>query len=663
MKGKPIDGSGRKGIMHRRQVLTYAMYGLAASALPTRRAAAGRIVEHEIVRCAIHPAIGLCRVGNSPDGFFLGPEVPGHHPLPAGGFKDAEGRILRQAARFRVFGFNRRGQVVAELTAADAEITWLVHLANKKAAWYDFRQAFDVPESIRGIPDRGIPPLVVGRRNAYVAGVDRDRLVIDPGAREIGGRSVNHAGADPRYRFDTGHFFGDTVPLGELRTDERGHLLVLGGHGTSGSPLPDYPATVFVNNSLWYDDTSDGPVDAIVRIDGRTLRAQGAWVVVAPPNYAPGITGSVTMYDVIYQVGAGFGPVPVRPSFSRQIFPLLERHVRQQWVNLGIFAENGWGSLDDFTRPDLLQRLASRSPQFRAVRTAVFARFRDPAFVERQPGLLPPYYGDVFGFPPASPRQYLALLPAQYEWLRQWAEGDFDDDWPSDGLLFPDELEEIPLNHRPGALDRAALDECLGGPFDPGYELTWPMRNPLIYAAPFRLRRRQGPEPDWGDSLDSRRALAPDGPLSASGPGDLTRWLAVPWQTDTAVCRFAFDSSDGTYLPAFWPARVPNHVLARANYDVVMSRSAPLPDRQAKFRERRLWLNRIPVGGEDTVEFVNEFVREWGRQGIVTPRPGPGDPHFPDRFWVQEGADLSELAGEARRGDPPRSRRAPRDPR
>ena len=647
MEGTLIDGSGQGGLMHRRQVLTYAIYGLAASALPARKAAARGILNREIVRCAIHPAIGICRLGNSPDGFFLGPEVPGHHPLPPGGFKDGEGRILRQAARFRVFGFNRHGEVVAELTADDAEITWRVHLANTKAAWYDFDQAFDVPESIEGIPARGIPPLVVRRRNATVTGEDRRRLAIDPGPREVSGPGVNHDGADPRYRFDTGHFFDVAVPLGELRTDERGHLLVLGGHGASGSPFPNNPAAVFVNNTRWYDDTSDGPVDAIVRIHGRTLPVEGAWVVVAPPNFAPGITSSVTMYDVIHQVGGGLAPVPARPSFNRQIFPLLERHVRQQWVNFGVFTDNGWGAPGDFTRPDLLESLARRSPRFRALRTAVFARFRNPAFVERQPGLLPPYYGDVFNLPPASPRHYLALLPAQYEWLRQWADGDFDDDWPRGGLRFPEGLEELRLYERPAALDRAALDECLGGPFCPGYELTWPMRIPSIYAAPFRLRRRQGPEPDWGDSLDSARALAPNGPLSASGPGDLTRWLALPWQTDTAVCRFAFDPSDGTHLPTFWPARVPNHVLARANYDAVMRLSAPLPERQAAFRERRLWPSRIPVGALDTVQFVNEFVQEWGRQGIVTPRPGPGDPLFPDRFWVQEGADISGLDGDA----------------
>src|SRR5262245_39434337 len=194
--------------MRRRQLLTYAIYGLAASALPPPRArAAATNPRDEIVRCAIHPAIGIARLGNSPTGFFVGPEVPGQYPLPEGGFKDPEGRVLRQAARFRLFGLNARDEVVAELTAADAEITWRVQLANKKAAWYDFDQALDIPESIMGIPERGIPPVVVQRRNADVKGNDRRQLVIDPGFREISGWSTNPSGADARYRFDSGRFF------------------------------------------------------------------------------------------------------------------------------------------------------------------------------------------------------------------------------------------------------------------------------------------------------------------------------------------------------------------------------------------------------------------------------------------------------------------------
>ena len=34
----------------------------------------------EIVSCIIHPGIGVARIGNSPDGYFIGPEVPGVTP-------------------------------------------------------------------------------------------------------------------------------------------------------------------------------------------------------------------------------------------------------------------------------------------------------------------------------------------------------------------------------------------------------------------------------------------------------------------------------------------------------------------------------------------------------------------------------------------------------
>ena len=53
-----------------------------------------------ITRCKIHPAIGVARVGDSPDGFFVGPESPGDAGSD-GPYKDGAGRIKRQAARFR----------------------------------------------------------------------------------------------------------------------------------------------------------------------------------------------------------------------------------------------------------------------------------------------------------------------------------------------------------------------------------------------------------------------------------------------------------------------------------------------------------------------------------------------------------------------------------
>lgn len=80
----------------------------------------------------IFPSIGIARLGNSPDEFFIGPEIPGDHTPPSGGYKDSSCRIKRQAARFRVFGYEA-GVLKKEITTDNAEIKWTVELANTKA--------------------------------------------------------------------------------------------------------------------------------------------------------------------------------------------------------------------------------------------------------------------------------------------------------------------------------------------------------------------------------------------------------------------------------------------------------------------------------------------------------------------------------------------------
>jgi hypothetical protein len=632
--------------MRRRDFLRYGAIGLVTAATGLSTPPARRARAAEIVRCAIHPAIGVARVGNSPDALFLGPEVPGPHSTPEGSFKDAAGLVKRQAARFRVYGLDAEGNVVREITAAEAEIAWAVHLANAKAAWYEFETAFDIPEATGAPSMPGGPPnrpLVTPRRNADLAGAARAPLTIDPGPRAIAGAGINPGGADARYAFDSGRFFDTPVYLGELRTDEAGRLLVLGGRGQSASRVPGTPARTFANNDGWHDDTADGPVTATVRLDdGRALEAEPAWVVVGPPNYAPGIQSVVTLYDVLFEAATKLEPdrTPPRPSFTRQIYPLLARHVQSEWVNAGFLRDFGWGSPGSFLEPSTLARLADPSPASAFIRGEVFRRFRDPAYRQQEYGELPPYYGDAIAFPANSPRQWMAVLPIQYRWLEQWAAGDFDADWPAEGLTFPALLEDLALDEQPAALDRAVLDECLGGAFHPGCEVTWPVRLPLMYAAPFRLRHRTAPEPDWGSEMASSIALAADGPLSASGPGALTRWMAVPWQTDTSSCRSAYEPDLDPYLPTFWPARVPNQVLALRSYQTVMDAAAGMARREAAFRERIEWLRVGTVRGPAAIQLINTFTANWSRYGIITRQPGPLDGGFPHEFWVELGSDV-----------------------
>ena len=284
----------------------------------------------------IHPGIGIARLGNSPDSFYIGPQQRAELPIecdslgnpiytPDGmtvervtSFKDAEGRIRRQAARFEVWVYDddschgrplKRGDRIEGGGNAGTlvDIQWRVWLANKKAAWYEFLQL----EGEHGYA--GNHPL----RNADITDPDaRQRLIIDPGPRSVDGTSRRRAAFDR----DGGGNYSPTFPpplqpdsidtLGDLLTDNEGRLLVLGGHGHSGSYLFDefgQPRIVnYANNDGWFDDTSDGPVmarlvmfsDLVGEVRFIDVEAP-SWVICAYPRYVPEVLDVVTMDDVI----------------------------------------------------------------------------------------------------------------------------------------------------------------------------------------------------------------------------------------------------------------------------------------------------------------------------------------------------------------------------
>lgn len=336
----------------------------------------------KIKYCKIHPAIGIARVGGSAEGYFIGPEVPHYDGTPPkGGWKDKDGQLLRQVARFRVYGYDDTGNVVGELTPGDSvDLTWRVHVANRKAAWYDFDEAMDIP-AFDG--SQGTPPKQSGLRNSGVT--DRAQLVNDPGPREIAGRDTRGA----KYAFTGGTCFGIEVPLGELRTDDAGRLLFFSAHGHSASSTEE-PAVTFANNTGWYDDVADGPVQATVTIAGKPMTVEHAWVVVAPPDYAPGVMAVVTMYDVIAEASSHVDPSvkPRVPSFTKHIAPIFTRLVQNQWVNAGFGKLFGSGAALDLQR--LLPTLGDNSEFARPLREQLFARFRSPEYRTMDADAIPP---------------------------------------------------------------------------------------------------------------------------------------------------------------------------------------------------------------------------------------------------------------------------------
>jgi hypothetical protein len=574
-----------------------------------------------IVKATISPGIGVARVGNSASQYFIGPELPYSSAAPPGGYRDRKGALKRQAARFRIYGYDARGSVVAELTSDNADITWTVHVANKKSAWYKFELAMDIPEAVP-----------VPKRNANFSGDSRNQLVIDPGPRSISGRSRQGA----KYAFDTGEFLGQEVYLGELRTDPHGRLILLGGRGHSSTPFPNNSAYTFGNNDGWHDDVSDGPVTATVTINGRNIPVDPAWAVVAPPNYAPEIVSVQTMYDVMYDAYKGlFKLGGDKVSFTQHIFPLLSQFCQAQWVNYGFFVQFGHRGPNDFHRPDYFCKLASAAPEFTEVRRQVFNLFRNPDYKLIDIDGWPQVYGDDMTAPLTDARGLMAITRTQYDHLRKWSKGDFEADWEEKAPPPPERIEEVPLAEQPATLDKAAMYFCMGGPFHPGCELTWIMRNPNLYCAPFRIRPRaeNQPEPDWGDMLTPAEAISENGPLFASGPGDLTRWMAVPWQTDTASCRAGYEPEYSPYLPTFWPSRAPNQVLAQAEYKKVINRKLPRRARSQAFNQRASW-PRFLVGGY--IQQINQMVTDFWKLGVVERKPGPkNDSDFPSTMFVE----------------------------
>lgn len=590
-------------------------------------------MDQQITSVRIHPAIGIARVGNSTGDVFVGPESPDEPPKPAGFYKDQAGAIRRQAARFRLYGYNREGQAVRELRPGRdgvAEIEWTVHLANRKPAWYRFSLALDIPEAKLLKPDQ------YGRRNADVPPPDRGRLVNDPGPRTVRGSLPE------RQSFDTGTVMGVHVPLGDIASLGDGRLLVAGGHGRSGS-WQNQPVTTFANNDTWYDDTSDGPVTAVATVNGTRLTADPAWVVVAPPHYAPAVRGVRTLYDLLVDVFVqnGWLTLPERVSFADDVEPLLGRICGLQWVNHGFATQFGWTGPNDFLAPALRRRLADPAAQQMELRQQVYLAMRTYLRDGGSPEPWPWIYGDAMSIPQHSERQHLELTRTQMWLLEQWVVGKFD---PRPLRRRYPVVDEAPVAEQPGLLDEAALVHCAADAFHPGCEVTWPIRHDTLFAAPFRIRHRPAdePEPDYGDRLTPDVALSAHGPLHAQGPGGLTRWMAVPWQTDTASCRSGYESAAGLgpryspYLPTFWPAQVPNHVLTAENFAVVNS-SADDAERARRFEERAVWLRGL-TGTK--VEQINQMVHDWWKLGIVEARPYTvGDGRFPPVVLVESAPE------------------------
>lgn len=279
----------------------------------------------------IHPAVGIARLGDSPEAFCISPEKPAQMPIecdangnaakgdaPIKHFKDSKGRIKRQAARFQIFAYDADNPDGVALKIDDhvegggnrgklVDIQWRVQLANKKAAWFTF-------DGLRG--EAGYPDGTPLRNPDVTDPIERQKLVIDAGPQAVDCKKRRKASfgraTNPAYAVTfppTGMAPNDIDTLGDMMTDDAGRLLVLGGHGNSGSFLSGFGhprIETYANSDGWFDDISDGPVMArLVMMEERVQKLRyidveyPAWVLVGYPRYAPEVLDMITLEDVV----------------------------------------------------------------------------------------------------------------------------------------------------------------------------------------------------------------------------------------------------------------------------------------------------------------------------------------------------------------------------
>lgn len=608
-----------------------------------------------IVKAAIYPPIGVMRVGNSKDEYFIGPLID--TPIPQSdpyAYRDETGAIKRQAAQFRIYGLNAAGRAVKELTLENADITWHAHLANQKSSWYQFNIALDIPEA------KEYPPSML--RNINVP--NRNDLLIDGGKHFVNEPNVTEG------KVFEGTFMSESVYLGEMRTDDKGRLVMLGGHGKSENIDGDIAIT-FANNEGWYDDISDGPVTAKVTFEGTELDVDPAWVICAPPDYAPMQKSVRTMWDLMRDVAVKAGMLvrPTRPSFTKDILPIFQRMTDLQWVNAGFAGAFGFNGQFNYTTNEWIKRLGNPSPAYMEMRRTLSNNFRriDVPGAEA-PQLWPWLYGDAIDLAnPNSKRQHATLSNLQLEFLDQWVEGDFDADYV-DMTGCPHipkipTLDELPIEEQPDMMTKAAMEFCLADAFHPGCEMTWPMRSSGMYMSAFRIKHAPKTPPAntvyYGPIMNMSVLELSRGPLlGGQVAGGITRWMAIPWQTDTASCRDGYTSSYDPYLPTFWPARVPNNVLNEERYEQAIDPNLAEETRIQAFHYRADWLDDLPLDGKPATytNQINSMVDYFDKLAIVQSQAGvPNNPNLPAEMQVgmtptpeQEAALLTATLQELR---------------
>jgi hypothetical protein len=243
-----------------------------------------RIRHDDIEFVEIFPPVGIARVGDSDDKYFFAPEIPGgtapiieppnDEPtaIEEFRFRDDNHKIKRQAVRFRVYAYDKAGEILGEINNDTKDglhkkykLTWTVSVANKKAAFKLFHGRYRPDTDRLRNPD--VDPLDPPYTDEKLD--ERSNLIVDA-TEEISGLNSGPVGL--KGLFTGSQATGTDITLGELRSDEKGRLVFLGGKGNSfcvaDESKPPIPEIISEFDSIdWIDDICDGWVSVKVTVD------------------------------------------------------------------------------------------------------------------------------------------------------------------------------------------------------------------------------------------------------------------------------------------------------------------------------------------------------------------------------------------------------------
>ncbi|WP_169120837.1 LodA/GoxA family CTQ-dependent oxidase [Aromatoleum anaerobium] len=137
---------------------------------------------------------------------------------------------------------------------------------------------------------------------------------------------------------------------------------------------------------------------------------------------------------------------------------------------------------------------------------------------------MPPLSGDEGTRVSGQVHSWLSLTYLQYARMKAWLQKDKGWGQSQTAKVEPHLLEDGSIH--PSVLTRALLDRACGGAFFPGIEVTAIVRDPKLYAEAFRFDH------------------------NVLEPGDVTKYMACPWQADFYECK-----------DAWWPAQRPDDVV------------------------------------------------------------------------------------------------------